>query len=152
VRPELAAFRDLETLVRNLGDQLAGYRRRALAAESRTRELEQAADVARAEGRAAQDRAEGVAEQLAVASGDLDTERRERARASAAVEELEAQLAAAALAAAPVPGQPVSPSERALVRENAELKRRLEEASARTRELGERMRFLRQQLATVPEK
>ncbi len=40
VRPEIAAFRELETLVRHLGDELAGFRRRALLAESRVRELE----------------------------------------------------------------------------------------------------------------
>ena len=41
MRPDVAAFRELDTLVRNLSEQLAGYRRRALASESRTRELEQ---------------------------------------------------------------------------------------------------------------
>ncbi|MBL0172569.1 MAG: hypothetical protein IPP90_18025 [Gemmatimonadaceae bacterium] len=41
MRPDVAAFRELDTLVRNLSEQLAGYRRRALAAESRLRELEQ---------------------------------------------------------------------------------------------------------------
>lgn len=40
VRPEIAAFRELETLVRHLGDELAGFRRRALLAEARVRELE----------------------------------------------------------------------------------------------------------------
>jgi len=40
VRPDVAAFRELDTLVRNLTEQLAGYRRRALAGESRVRELE----------------------------------------------------------------------------------------------------------------
>ena len=39
-RPEIATFRDLEQLVRHLGDELAGFRRRALLAESRLRELE----------------------------------------------------------------------------------------------------------------
>ena len=39
-RPEIVAFRDLEQLVRHLGDELAGFRRRALLAESRLRELE----------------------------------------------------------------------------------------------------------------
>ena len=39
-RPEVAAFRELEQLVRHLGDELAGFRRRALVAESRVRELE----------------------------------------------------------------------------------------------------------------
>lgn len=41
MRPDVVAFRELDTLVRNLSEQLAGYRRRALASESRTRELEQ---------------------------------------------------------------------------------------------------------------
>lgn len=40
VRPENVAFRELETLVRHLGDELAGFRRRALLAESRVRDLE----------------------------------------------------------------------------------------------------------------
>src|SRR3954463_6974215 len=39
-RPETIAFRELEQLVRHLGDELAGFRRRALLAESRLRELE----------------------------------------------------------------------------------------------------------------
>jgi small-conductance mechanosensitive channel len=39
-RPETVAFRELEQLVRHLGDELAGFRRRALLAESRLRELE----------------------------------------------------------------------------------------------------------------
>jgi hypothetical protein len=40
-RPEALAFRELEQLVRHLGDELAGFRRRALVAEARVRELEQ---------------------------------------------------------------------------------------------------------------
>jgi hypothetical protein len=39
-RPEALAFRELEQLVRHLGDELAGFRRRALLAESRVRDLE----------------------------------------------------------------------------------------------------------------
>ena len=41
MRPDVTAFRELDTLVRNLSEQLAGYRRRALASEARARELEQ---------------------------------------------------------------------------------------------------------------
>ncbi len=37
---DAAAFRDLEALVRNLGDELASMRRRALLAEARLKELE----------------------------------------------------------------------------------------------------------------
>ncbi len=39
-RPETLAFRELETLVRHLADELAGFRRRALLAEARVREME----------------------------------------------------------------------------------------------------------------
>ena len=39
-RPENTAFRELETLVRHLADELAGFRRRALLAEARVREAE----------------------------------------------------------------------------------------------------------------
>ena len=40
-RPELRAFWELEALVRHLVDELAGFRRRALLAEARVRELEE---------------------------------------------------------------------------------------------------------------
>lgn len=39
-RPEAAAFRELQLVVRNLADELASFRRRALTAEARLRELE----------------------------------------------------------------------------------------------------------------
>lgn len=39
-RPEVAAFHELETLVRHLGDELAGFRRRALVAEARLKEID----------------------------------------------------------------------------------------------------------------
>ena len=40
VRSEIAAFQDLAQLVRHLEDELASFRRRALAAEARVKELE----------------------------------------------------------------------------------------------------------------
>lgn len=40
--PESAAYRQLHQLVHHLGEELAGFRRRALAAESRVRDLETA--------------------------------------------------------------------------------------------------------------
>jgi predicted nucleic acid-binding Zn-ribbon protein len=43
LRPELAAFRELETLVRHLGEELAGFRKRALQAETRVKQFEAAA-------------------------------------------------------------------------------------------------------------
>ena len=39
---DVAAFHELEQLVRNLGEELSGFRRRALAAEGRIRALEAA--------------------------------------------------------------------------------------------------------------
>ena len=39
-RPEVSAFRELEQLVRHLGDELATFRRRALQAESQLRSIE----------------------------------------------------------------------------------------------------------------
>jgi hypothetical protein len=44
VRADVEAFRQLEALVRSLGQQLAGYRGRALAAEERLRHIDSAAD------------------------------------------------------------------------------------------------------------
>ena len=40
VRPEVAAFAELEQLVKHLGDELAAFRRRALQAEARVKGLE----------------------------------------------------------------------------------------------------------------
>ena len=42
-RPEKAAFKELESLVRHLGDELSGFRRRALQAEARLKEIDTAA-------------------------------------------------------------------------------------------------------------
>ncbi len=160
MRPDLAAFRELDTLVRNLSDQLAGYRRRALAAELRVRELEQGADELAAATARAQDRAESVMEQLTAAVESLRLERESGNVARAQIQQLAATASAAAdravaaeeAVASAEQAAPIPPAHRAVVRENEELKRRLSEASTRTRELGERLRFLRQQLATVPEK
>ena len=41
-RPELRAFKELETLVRHLGEELAVFRRRAIAAEAQLKESGQA--------------------------------------------------------------------------------------------------------------
>ena len=95
-RPEIAAFRDLEQLVRHLGDELAGFRRRALLAESRLKEFE------------SEERAPDMTQQVA-----LD----ER------ITELE--------------------------HENAVLRARLESATERTRQMLERVRFIRQQAQKV---
>lgn len=160
MRPDLAAFRELDTLVRNLSDQLAGYRRRALGAEQRVRELEQGSDVLSAGASRAQDRIDQLTDELTTANEALRSERESAARASSKALDLEIQLKKAAERAAAAEqavteseqSAPIPPAHRAVVRENEDLRRRLEEASARTRELGERLRFLRQQLSTVPDK
>lgn len=60
VRPEIASFKELETLVRHLGDELAGFRRRALLAEARLREIEGG------EGEPMMDQQRALAERCAV--------------------------------------------------------------------------------------
>lgn len=42
-RPDLTAFADLQLLVRNLAEELAGFRRRALQAETRLKEMDRVA-------------------------------------------------------------------------------------------------------------
>lgn len=42
-RPEKAAFKELESLVRHLGEELSAFRRRALQAEARLKEIDTAA-------------------------------------------------------------------------------------------------------------
>ena len=92
VRPETAAFAELEQLVKHLGDELASFRRRALQAEARLKGLEST----------------GV-------KGVVSPER---------VQYLE--------------------------RENAGLTTRLDAARARTQQMIDRMRFLRQQHDGAP--
>ena len=87
-QPDVAAFAELEALIRALGDEMAAWRRRAHEAEARLKEL------------------------------------------------------------TPVPsaGAPVMPERvRELEQENRELRQRLETARQRTKQLVDRMRFLRQQ-------
>jgi hypothetical protein len=91
-RPEIATFRDLEQLVRHLGDELAGFRRRALLAESRLRELE---------------------------TEETPPDSSQQREMSGRVTELE--------------------------HDNAVLRGRLESATERTRQMLERVRFIRQQ-------
>ena len=91
-RPEIAAFLELETLVRHLGDELASFRRRALVAEARVREIDGAG------------------------SEPLMQQQRELSDRCASLE-----------------------------RENASLKERLDGATARTGQMLDRVRFIRQQ-------
>ena len=91
-RPETVAFRELEVLVRHLADELAGFRRRALLAESRVRELE---------------------------GDEAEPDVREQRALSERVSQLEEA--------------------------NAVLRALLESATERTRQMLERVRFIRQQ-------
>ena len=43
-RPDVESFRELESLVRTLGEQLASFRQRALTAEERLRRIDSASD------------------------------------------------------------------------------------------------------------
>jgi len=92
VRPEQAAFAELEQLVKHLGDELAAFRRRALQAEAKLKTLES-------------NTAKGVASPERV---------------------------------------------QFLERENAGLTTRLEAARARTQQMIDRVRFLKQQHDGVP--
>ena len=141
MRPEVVAFRELDALVRKLTEQLAVFRRRAMTAESRVRELElmlasahdattsAQAELVRAQDELAETR---IAERKALTAID-------RARADATT------LATATRASAPA-------TDADLIRANAELRTLLQEARDRTTALMERVRFLRQQLGHGAEK
>lgn len=119
-----AAAHELESLVGRLSEEMAAFRRRALAAEARLKLLESELEDARA----------------AVAAAE--------ARQAAAPNEQPAPAAAVA-ASADGGASPVSADERArlaaLQHENDELRARLDGAAGRTRQMLERLRFLRQQ-------
>jgi hypothetical protein len=116
-RPDVAAFRELERHVRQLGDELAFFRRRALESERRARELGEALQSATRPPDAVDDGAAGEAS----LGPEARAERLGRENA-----ELRAENAR-------------------LTAESADARARLAEASERTRQLVERVRFLRQQ-------
>ena len=166
MRPEVVAFRELDALVRNLSDQLAGYRRRALSAELRVKALQQATetfDIQLGEFRtdvvlahAARDAAIADAEVFVARESALKDAMQQVALARDTAEavlskRLAEDTASAALAAATAPGD-ASPQELALIQENARLRSRLTEARDRTAQMVERVRFLRQQMTTGAER
>lgn len=146
MRPDTAAFRELEALVRNLTDQLAGYRRRALASESRTRELEQM--VAERDGTLIEVRAEVLraGQVRALLEAKVRELEAKAELATAEVVRVQAAFAAAAEAATP---QAIDSE---LARENERLRTRLAEAREKAAQLGERVRFLRQQIGQGAER
>ncbi|MFN7458055.1 MAG: hypothetical protein ACK5U0_11695 [Gemmatimonas sp.] len=140
MRPETAAFRELDTLVRNLSDQLAGVRRRALAAEARTRELEQILagmtgklDEVRQQMEDTQASRDAAVVQAKTLEAQLAAARGEVQRVQAAVAELSAKATPEA-------------RDQELARENERLKARLGEAREKAAQLSEKVRFLRQQI------
>lgn len=139
MRPEAAAFRELDTLVRNLSDQLAGFRRRALAAEARSRELEQILagmngklDEVRQQVEDTQASRDAALVQARTLEAQLLTARGEVQRVQAAFAEVSANATPEA-------------RDQELLRENERLRARLDEARDKTTQLTERVRFLRQQ-------
>ena len=153
MRPEVAAFRELDTLVRNLTDQLAGYRRRARAAESRSRELElQAGQLERAlsDSRQELSAASESREHALVAARTARESLAQLEHAHAELERASVELfPTSALHGAHRAAASVDPD---LVAENERLRSRLAEAKERTTLITDRVRFLRQQLMTATER
>ena len=153
MRPEVAAFRELDTLIRNLTDQLAGYRRRALAAESRSRELElQAGQLERAlsDSRQELSAASESREHALVAARTARESLAQLEHAHAELERASVELfPTSALHGAHRAAGSVDPD---LVAENERLRSRLAEAKERTTLISDRVRFLRQQLMTGTER
>jgi regulator of replication initiation timing len=161
VRPDVAAFRELETLVRNLSEQLAGFRRRALAAETRTRELEQIVagmngklDELREQAEDMQQSRDAALLEARTMEAQVTGLRRELTRAQSAgpAGGAVAGVTALPVVAAANDGVPRLVASRgdddlALREENEQLRGRLAEARERTTRLGERVRFLRQQVS-----
>jgi hypothetical protein len=72
-RPDLDAFRELESLVHTLGEQLASYRHRALAAEERLYQIDSTAD--QPEPPRVRERMRALEQENAVLRGRLDAAR-----------------------------------------------------------------------------
>lgn len=140
VRPDVAAFRELDTLVRNLSDQLAGFRRRALAAEARTREVEQI--LAGITGKLDEVRQQLEDTQASRDAAVVQARTLETQLATARAEVVRVQVAFAEVSAKATP----EARDQELARENERLKTRLDEAREKTGQLAEKVRFLRQQI------
>jgi chromosome segregation ATPase len=146
VRPDVVAFRELDTLVRNLSDQLAGFRRRALAAESRTREVEQI--LAGLQGKLDEVREQAADAQ---AARDAAVSRARSVEAQLEVARDEVQRVKTAFADLSAKATPEARDQQ-LARENERLRARLQDARERTAQLTERVRFLRQQVGQGAER
>ncbi len=141
MRPEVVAFRELDALVRKLTEQLAVFRRRAMTAESRVRELELMLA-------SAHDATTSAQAELVRAQDELAETRIAERKALTAIERARADARVAV--ASVVASAPATDAD--LIRANAELRTLLQEARDRTTALMERVRFLRQQLGHGAEK
>lgn len=141
MRSELVAFRELEVLVRNLSEQLAQFRRRALSAEGRSRELELMLERARREMTAQRERFEAESAAAREAASEAATE----AAAAAAVKASQEAAALAAVSAATEPATDPAAFNQ-LKAENEELRQRLGEAGLKAEQMVERVKFLRHQM------
>lgn len=159
MRSDLAAFQELDTLVRALTEQLASYRKRALAAESRARDLERAvgsyreeARTARADVAAALHEVEAKVGAVALAESRERTLQQELNRLRGELADADASRAdAGAVSAAEAPTTSSGTDDR-LADENERLRAKLTDARTRTVELLERVRFLRQQVGQKVER
>ena len=124
-------FQELQRLVRHLGEELGGFRRRALQAEARVRELEEALG-----------RADEEAPRRARGAEGADRPARGDARVAASDDVASADDL-------PPVGTAADPA--SLAAENAALRERLNAATARSRQMLERVRFLRQQQGHQPQ-
>lgn len=141
MRSDSTAFRELDTLVRNLSDQLAGYRRRALSAEARARELEQI--LAGMNGKLDEVRQQVEDLQGGRDAAVMETRTLQGQLASARLELQRTQVALAEALSRATP----EAQDRALIEENQRLRQRLGEAREKAGHLTERLRFLRQQVS-----
>ncbi len=139
MRPEVSAFHELASLVRNMGEQLARYRHRALVAERRVHALEQQVSAASAVEKE-------LRAQLQSQARTSDGSQAELQRLARALEQAETEREAA-FAGAVSSGAESAASDSELVAENAKLLAALTEARTRTVSLGERVRFVRQQVS-----
>ncbi|HEY0930083.1 MAG TPA: hypothetical protein VGE27_09210 [Gemmatimonas sp.] len=146
MRPDVAAFRELDTLVRNLSEQLAAYRRRALSSEQRMRELEQQLTANAGALQELRSQTEGLRSARDEARADAERLGRELATTAGELGEVKAAYAVVAAKSTP------EGFDQELARENEQLRTRLTDARDRTAQLGERVRFLRQQIGQGAER
>ncbi len=145
MRPEVAAFRELDALVRKLTGQLAAYRRRAMTAEARTKELEHDLDRAVEKGEAALSaaRAETAAVRRLLEENAVNLHNAMNSAGDAGSEE---ERSALQDVSHQQETQPDPSTYGDIAVENQRLRSLLTEAKERTQLLVDRVHFLRQQL------